>query len=335
MEYKRKKSNQLLIILAIALVFVFGLSIFIGRYPAPYWMPPALLAQESLAQKLVLSLRLPRLIMALLLGMSLAACGEVLQMLFRNPIVEPGFLGVSQGAAFGAALAILYTGGSQINVEISAALFALLGLGSSFFIARVLKFGGWVLRLVLSGIVVSALMSSGLGILKYLADPLTELQEITFWMLGGLWSTIWKDVLYVLPIVLVALVITYLMRWRLNVLSLSDATAFSLGASTGRERILLLVSSVVAVAVITSVSGIVSWVGLIVPHLSRRIFGPNAQYSLPGSLLIGGIFSIICDDIARTLMAGEIPLGILTSFLGATIFVILMSQSSIKVGKNE
>lgn len=335
MEHQRIKSNQLLFLLAIALLIVFGLSIFVGRYPEPFWMPPALLAQEALAQKLVFSLRLPRLVMALLLGMSLSACGEVLQMLFRNPIVEPGFLGVSQGAAFGAAFAILFIGGSQLNVEISAAVFALLGLGMSFLIARVLKFGGWVLRLVLSGIVVSALMSSGLGILKYLADPLTQLQEITFWMLGGLWSTTWKSVFYVLPAVLVSLTITFLMRWRLNVLSLGDATAFSLGASAKKERILLLVSAVVATAAVTSVSGIVSWVGLIVPHLSRRIFGSNAQYSLPGSLLIGGIFTIICDVIARTLMAGEIPLGILTSFLGAAIFVALMSQDRLKVEKDE
>ena len=335
MAQKSLKPGQILVLLAVTLLFVFSISIFFGRYPAPFWMPPSLLVEEKLAQKLVFSLRLPRLVMALLLGMSLSGCGEVLQMLFRNPIVEPGFLGVSQGAAFGAAFAILFLGGSQIGVEISAAFFALLGLGASFFIARSLKFGGWVLRLVLSGIIVSAFLSSGLGILKYLADPLTQLQEITFWMLGGLWTTTWEDVAHIFPIVAITLTITFLMRWRLNVLSMSDATAFSLGASAAKERTLLLVSSVIATAAVTSVSGIVSWVGLIVPHLSRRIFGPNAQYSLPGSLLIGGIFSIICDNIARSLLAGEIPLGILTSFLGAAIFVILMSQEHLKVERDE
>lgn len=256
-------------------------------------------------------------------------------MLFRNPIVEPGFLGVSQGAAFGAAFAILFLGGFQLSVEISATIFALLGLGLSFLLARFLRFGGWVLRLVLSGIVISALMSSGLGVLKYLADPLTELQEITFWMLGGLWSTTWKDVGHILPIVTISLAITYLMRWRLNVLSLSDATAFSLGAATIAERAFLLVSSVVAVAAVTSISGIVSWVGLIVPHVSRRIFGPNAEFSLPGSLLIGGIFTILCDNIGRTLLAGEIPLGILTSFFGAAFFILLMTSQRFKIEKDE
>jgi iron complex transport system permease protein len=242
---------------------------------------------------------------------------------------------VSQGAAFGASLAILFLGGSIINVEIMAAVFALLGLGLSFMISRLIKFGGWVLRLVLSGIVVSAIMSSGLGILKYIADPLTELQEITFWLLGGLWSTTWPDVIFVLPVVVVCLTIVVLMRWRLNVLALNDATAFSLGAATSRERVFLLTCAVIAVAAVTSVSGIVNWVGLIVPHLSRRIFGSNAQYSLPGSLLIGAIFTIICDVIARTALTGEIPLGIITSFLGAVIFIVLMSREKLKVGSNE
>jgi iron complex transport system permease protein len=328
------KKNQILVLLAFLLLAVFGISIFIGRYPQPFWMPLNLLLNESLAQKLVFSLRIPRLLMAMLLGMSLAACGEVLQMLFRNPIVEPGFLGVSQGAAFGASLAILFLGGSRFSVEIFAAVFALLGLGLSFTIARLIKFGGWVLRLVLSGIVVSAIMSSGLGILKYIADPLTELQEITFWLLGGLWSTTWEDVWLIMPIVIFCLAIVFLMRWRLNVLSLNDATAFSLGASTTRERVFLLACAVIAVAAVTSVSGIVNWVGLIVPHLSRRVFGSNAQFSVPGSLLMGSIFSIICDVIARTVLAGEIPLGIITSFLGAVVFIILMSQQKLKATSN-
>lgn len=329
------KNNRLLLVLVFLLLLVFGVSIFVGRYPRPYWMPLNLLLNESLAQKLVFSLRIPRLLMAALLGMALAACGEVLQMLFQNPIVEPGFLGVSQGAAFGASLAILFLGGSLISTEIMAAAFALLGLGLSFVISRLIKFGGWVLRLVLSGIVVSAIMSSGLGILKYIADPLTELQEITFWLLGGLWSTTWKDVIFILPVVALCLTIVLLMRWRLNVLSLNDATAFSLGASTGRERVFLLTCAVIAVAAVTSVSGIVNWVGLIVPHLSRRIFGSNAQYSLPGSLLIGAIFTMICDVIARTMLTGEIPLGIITSFLGAVIFIVLMSREKLKVVSNE
>ncbi len=328
MEQDRKKWLWGLIGL---FLFVLVLSLFVGRYPKPYWMPIQTLLEDDLAQRLVFNLRLPRILTAALLGATLAACGTVLQMIFRNPIVEPGFLGVSQGAAFGAAVAILWLGGSQLMVEVSATLFALLGLAFSFLFARSLRFGGWVLRLILSGIVVSALFSSGMGILKYLADPLTQLQEITFWLLGGLWSITWQELLYILPVVVPGLLIVHLMRWRLNVLSLGQDTAFSLGAETTRERFLLLVAAVSATAVVTAVSGIVGWVGLIVPQIARQIFGPNGQYAVPGSMLIGAIFGILCDDIARTLLAGEIPLGILTSFLGALIFILIMNRSRVKL----
>ncbi len=315
----------------LALLFILAASVFIGRYPAPFWMPIRLLFEDELAQRLLFSLRLPRVLIAALLGATLAVCGTVLQMIFRNPIVEPGFLGVSQGAAFGAAVAILWLGGGRFVVEISATFFALTGLAASFLLARKLKFGGWVLRLILSGIVVSALFSSGLGVLKYLADPLTQLQEITFWMMGGLWSVNWQDFLTVLPVVLIGLIIVFMMRWRLNVLSLGEDTSFSLGADTIRERVIILVAAVTATAVLTALAGIVGWVGLIVPQLARRIFGPNGQYSVPGSMLIGAIFTVVCDDMARTVLAGEIPLGILTSMFGAILFIFIMNRSRLNV----
>ncbi len=317
--------------LLLLFLVVFGVSIFLGRYPAPYWMPFKTLMEDQLAQRLVLNLRLPRIVTAALLGASLAVCGTVLQMIFRNPIVEPGFLGVSQGAAFGAAVGILWLGGGQLVTEFSAAFFAMSGLAVSFLLARSLRFGGWVLRLILSGIVVSALFSSGMGVLKYLADPLTQLQEITFWLLGGLWSVTWEDVFYVLPVVIPGLLVVYLMRWRLNVLSLEQDTAFSLGADTKKERFILLIAAVSATAVLTAVSGIVGWVGLIVPQIARQIFGPNGQFTVPASMLLGAVFGILCDDLARTLLAGEIPLGILTSFLGALIFVVVMNRTKVKI----
>ncbi len=319
--------KQQLLFLALMLLFVLGLSIFIGRYPAPYWMSPSTLWQDDMAQRLVLNLRLPRLLTAFLLGMTLAAAGAVLQMIFRNPLVEPGFLGVSQGAAFGAAFSIIYLGGSPLVIEGMAALCACLGLAFSYVLARHIHYGGWVLRLVLAGIAVSALFSSGVGILKYLADPLTQLPDIVFWTLGGLWAITWRDLLYILPVVIPGLVIAYLMRWRLNLLSLSDETAFSLGAAPGRERTLILVAVVAATAAVVSVAGVVGWVGLIVPHLARRWLGADAQKSLPASILLGGIFVMVCDDLARTLLAGEIPLGILTSLFGALFFIMIMMSS--------
>jgi iron complex transport system permease protein len=164
-----------------------------------------------------------------------------------------------------------------------------------------------------------------------MADPLTQLPEITFWMMGGLWSVTWRDLLYILPLVLPGLLIVYLMRWRLNLLSLNDETAFSLGAAPARERGLLLVAAVAATAAVTSVSGVVGWVGLIVPHLARRLGGANAQYTVPLSLVLGGIFAVICDNLARTLLPGEVPLGILTSLIGALVFIGLMLNAKLGV----
>jgi iron complex transport system permease protein len=216
-------------------------------------------------------------------------------------------------------------------VQGSAVLFAFLGLALSYFLARRVRFGGWVLRLVLAGIAVSAFFSSGVGILKYLADPLSQLPEITFWLLGGLWSVEWKDLLSILPLVLIGLYILYRMRWRLNLLSLEDEVAFSLGTTPQRERTLVLAAGVAATAAVISVSGIVGWVGLLVPHLARRIFGADGRFVIPASMLLGATFTIICDDIGRTLLAGEIPLGILTSLLGALAFMALMMARKVQV----
>jgi iron complex transport system permease protein len=226
-------------VLTIALLAALGLSLLVGRYPAPYWMSPSTLWRDPMARTLVLHLRLPRVLSACLLGMTLAASGSVLQMIFRNPLVEPGFLGVSQGAAFGAAFSIIYLGAAPFFVESLATLFACLGLALSYVLARRVRYGGWILRLILSGIAVSALFSAGVGILKYMADPLTQLPDIVFWMLGGLWGVTWSDLLYLLPAVGVGLTIVVLMRWRLNLLSLDDDTGFSLGAVPGRERTLV------------------------------------------------------------------------------------------------
>jgi iron complex transport system permease protein len=319
------------LILGLGLMIVVLLSLFVGRYPAPWWMSPSTLWKDKVARQLVFSLRLPRVLTACLLGMAVSACGTVLQMIFRNPLVEPGFLGVSQGAAFGAAFSIIYLGASPLFVEGCATLFACVGLALSYFLARRIRYGGWILRLVLSGLAVSALFSSGVGVLKYLADPLTQLPDIVFWMLGGLWGVTWADLLYILPMVAAGLTTVYLMRWRLNLLSLDDDTGFSLGAAPGRERTLLLVASVAATAVVVSVAGVVGWIGLLIPHVARRLTGADAQRALPASMLLGGTFAVVCDDLARTLLAGEIPLGILASLFGAVLFIVMMLSRNIRV----
>jgi len=329
MRFRRPK--RVLWAMAAGLAVVFLISLLIGRYPQPGIAAPWQMAGDDLAMRLIWNLRLPRLLTALLLGASLSAAGAAFQMLFTNPLVEPGFLGVSQGAAFGAALAIIALGNAAWLVQGSAVLFAFLGLALSYFLARRVRFGGWVLRLVLAGIAVSAFFSSGVGILKFLADPLSQLPEITFWLLGGLWSIEWKDLLSILPLVLIGLYILYRMRWRLNLLSLEDEVAFSLGTTPQRERTLVLAAGVAATAAVISVSGIVGWVGLLVPHLARRIFGADGRYVIPASILLGAGFTVICDDLGRTLLASEIPLGILTSLLGALAFMLLMMARKVQV----
>ena len=322
-----------LVWLAALLLAALALSLFVGRYPAPPLLAPERLLTDELAQRLVLNLRLPRVLAAVLLGMSLAGAGTVLQMILGNPLVEPGFLGVSQGAAFGAALSIVFLSNVAWLVQGSAAFFAFAGLGLSYFLAHRLRYGGWVLRLVLAGIAVSALFSAGVGMLKYVADPLRQLPEITFWLLGGLWSITWPQLRAILPVTLIALFVMIRMRWRLNLLALEDATAFSLGVAPTRERVLVLTAAVAATAAVISVAGMVGWIGLIMPHLARRLYGSDSRRALPAALLLGGLFSLLCDDAARTLLAGEIPLGILTSLLGAAAFMALMMKQPLHVSR--
>ncbi len=328
---RRSQSRRRLLSMLIVLFIVFVLSLFLGRYPQVGLITPEQLADDALAQRLILNLRLPRLIAAVLIGMSLAGAGMVMQMVFANPLVEPGFLGVSQAAAFGAALTILALGGVGWQVQISAVIFGLVGLFLSYLLARRVRYGGWVLRLLLAGIAVSALFASVVGLIKYLADPLRQLPDITFWMLGGLWSVTWREVFSVLPLISVGLLVLWLMRWRLNLLALDDEVVFSLGVAANRERLLVLLTAVAVTAASISISGLIGWVGLLVPQLARRLSGADARDGLPTSFLLGGIFMIVCDNLARTVNAGEIPVGVLTSLLGALGFLFLMTRRTLKV----
>ncbi|MFP4206891.1 MAG: FecCD family ABC transporter permease [Spirochaetaceae bacterium] len=329
-QVKTRSRRSSLGLLSALVLIVLAVSLLIGRYPAPGLSTPAALLATETSRGIFFHLRLPRVLTAALLGASLAASGCTFQMLFRNPLVEPGFLGVTQGAAFGAALAILLLPGIAGAVQVSAVLFATAGLFLSYGVARRLRFGGWVIRMVISGIAVSALFASGLGILKYLADPLSQLQEMTFWMLGGLSGTTWGTTVMVLPLAAPALVILVTLRWRLSILSLDDLTAHSIGTSPARERLLLLVAASAATAGVTAAAGIVGWVGLLVPHVARRYFGVEGNRALPASLLLGAVMVLVCDTIARSLMVYEIPLGILTSLLGASLFLSLLSSGQVR-----
>lgn len=308
-------------VFALLLLILISVSVLWGRYPRPGLTRLSVILNDELARSLIWNLRVPRVIMALLLGASLAAAGTVLQTVLGNPLVEPGLLGVSQGAAFGAALAILLKGGW--SVPLSAAVFGLSGLAFSWFLARRIHYGGSILRLVLAGVVVSALFSSGLGILKYLADPRSELPDMTFWLMGGLSAADWASVGRTAPPVLLTLSGLVLGRWRIELLALDDRSAFTLGSHPGRERMLMVVLAVIAVAAVTAVAGIVSWTGLLIPHTARKI--SKGRSSLLLSMVLGAVFTLICDDAARALFSGEIPLGLLTAVSGALLFALLMT----------
>ena len=327
-----RRSDPRIPLLSLLLLLTAAASLLLGRYPAPGLISIGGLLRDPLAGRLVLMLRLPRILAGILLGASLAAAGTVFQMIFANPLVEPGFLGVSQGAAFGAALCIVAFSASPAVVQAVALVFALAGLALSWLLARAFRFGGWILRLVLAGIAVSALFAAGIGALKLAADPVRQLPEITFWLLGGLWSVTWRSLLFLLPPVGAGLAVVALLRWKLNVLSLDDRVAHSLGTAPERERLLLLLAATMATAAVVSVSGLVGWIGLMVPHAARRLVGTDARRALPAGMLMGALSILVCDDIARTVLPAEIPLGILTSLVGAVVFILLMGTAGKRRG---
>lgn len=307
------------------------LSLLIGRYPFPGIAAPRVLFEGELASRLIWQLRAPRILAAILVGAGLGVSGLVLQMLFGNPLVEPGLVGVSQGAALGASLLLLLAAPPLWVVQLGAAAGGGLGLSTSLFVARRFRFGGSILRLVLAGIAVSALFSAGVGLVKFAADPLSQLPAITFWLLGGLSAVNWSRLVQILPVVVPALIVLLLRRWRLNLLSLDDRASFSLGAAPSRERVLLLTAATALTAALISLSGIVGWVGLLTPHAARRLVGADARRALPVAALLGSTFVVASDTLARTLILGEIPLGVVTSLIGAAGFIRLLSRNQIRV----
>ncbi len=309
---------------------VAGISLLAGRYPEPGFLTLSDLREDALALQILVNLRLPRIISAILVGMVLSVAGLIFQQTFSNPLVEPGFLGITPGAAFGAAISIIVFSSNVFAIQLGSILFAFVGLGLSLMISTRVYARNDRMSLIFSGIIVSALFSSGLGVLKYLADPYSQLPEITFWLLGGLWSITWQKLLPVLVPILISLVVLYRFRWRLNLLGLDDQVAHSLGFDVKKEKRIYLFLAVVGTALITSFAGIISWVGLIIPTISRILFGGNLKQSLPGTILIGALFVLICDSIGRIFFTGEIPLGILTSLLGCIIFLLIATQNKLK-----
>ncbi len=275
-------------------------------------------------ETVVMQIRLPRIIMACLVGCCLAAAGSTYQGIFQNPMASPDILGASSGAAFGAALAILLGGHSQA-ITGSAFFFSILTVALVYLLAARAP-GKRVLNLVLAGIMVSSLFTSATSYIKLVADPTNQLPEITYWLMGSLSATKTADVAYVIFPMALGLVPLFLLRWRINLLTLGDEEAKTMGIHTNRLRLILALCATLVTAASISVSGMIGWVGLVVPHLGRRPVGNDYRALMPASMLFGAVFLLAVDNVSRNLLATEIPIGILTAFIGAPFFLYLMMR---------
>ena len=276
---------------------------------------------SDVLHSLILRVRLPRALAALLVGANLAAAGAVLQGLFRNPLVDARILGVSSGAAFGASLAILLSG-SALAVQTGAFAFALLAMACVLAIGWRMGAAPLVLRLV--GIAVSALFDSLLGLVKVVADPLSKLPSITYWLLGGLSGASWSTLAPLAALSVLGLGFLVLVRWRLNLLTLGDDEAASLGVRVRPLRAAMVVAASVLIAASVSQAGMIGWIGLVVPHVARAWVGPDHARLLPASAALGAAILLALDTVARTALPSEIPLGILTGLLGVPAFLFLL-----------
>lgn len=311
------------------LVFLFSFPL--GRYSIPLGQLLNIMAAKvlpitptwpSTMETVVFHVRLPRMLAAMLVGAALATAGAAYQGMFKNPLVSPDILGASAGASFGAALAIHLSMGIA-GVQISSFLFGLLAVGLTWMLSSRIR-QNQTLILVLAGILIGTLFSSGTALLKYMADPYDKLPAITFWLMGSLAAIAPRDVWTALAPVLIGTVPLYLLRWRLNVLSLDEEEACSLGLDTERLRLIVIFCSTLATAASVAISGVIGWVGLIIPHLARMVVGPNYRELLPAAILIGSAYLMLVDDLARVLTSVEVPLGILTSIIGAPFFLYIL-----------
>lgn len=282
-------------------------------------------ATDSPAVVVLFQIRLPRVLGAILGGAALAAAGAAYQGLFRNPLVSPDILGVSAGAALGAVLGI-FLSLSVFGIQLLAFGGGLLTVALVYGIANLVRGHEPVLILVLAGIVLGALTGACISLLKILADPYDQLPAITYWLLGSLAAVTPADVRAILPAVGLGLLPLYLLRWRLNLLSLSEEEARALGLNTTQLRLVVVGAATLMTAAVVSIGGIIGWVGLIVPHIARLLVGPNFIGLLPTSMLLGAIYLLLVDTLARSLTTTEVPLGILTALLGAPFFLWLLAS---------
>ncbi|NLV50047.1 MAG: iron ABC transporter permease [Clostridiales bacterium] len=330
----RKLSNgacaALLLCLLLAAVLI---SFVLGRYPVtPVQLAGILLSRifeitptwTETMEMVVFNIRLPRILMACMVGCALSAAGASYQGVFQNPMAAPDILGATSGAAFGAALAILLRQ-SSAAIMVSAFIFSMMTVLLVIFVAGRAR-GKRVLGLILSGIMISSLFSSATSFLKLVADPSDQLPAITYWLMGSLSGTKNKDLLFAFIVMVIGLIPLILLRWRMNVLTLGDDEARTMGVNAGRVRFIVIISATLITAAATSVSGMIGWVGLVIPHLTRRLTGNDFRRLLPASMAAGAVFLLAVDNVSRCLLAVEIPIGILTAFIGAPFFIYLITR---------
>lgn len=332
-KHVNRKMKYIMAVLIIMPVIAFLISFTVGRYAIS--IPDILnvffskifglkATWSDTVETVIFKVRNPRILAAMIVGGALSMSGATYQGLFKNPMVSPDILGASAGAGFGAAIGILMSLGI-VGIQVSSFLFGLGAVALTFLISTIIGRGNnTVLILVLTGMVVSTLFSSFISMTKYLADPYSKLPAITFWLMGGLSTISMKDVKIIIIPILIGAVPLVLLRWKLNVLSFGEEEAKALGIDTSRLRLIFIICSTLLTAASVSICGMVGWIGLIIPHLARMIVGPNYKVLLPASLLIGSTFLLLVDDVARSVFPLEIPLGILTSLIGAPFFIYLL-----------
>ena len=327
-------TKRKIIVLIFLPVLVFYVSLFLGRYTiSPLDVVRILLSKifpveptwPKTMEVVVCTVRLPRVLLAMVVGAGLSISGASFQGMFRNPLVSPDILGVSAAAGFGAAMAILLSLDSTM-IRIFALVFGLAGVAMTYSVSRVYKTTP-VLMLVLSGVVVAAFFSALIGATKYVADPYEKLPAITFWLMGSLNLSSINNLLSTVPVIALGSVGLLLVSWKINILSMGDEEARSLGVNTEVLKGVIIVCATMITASAVCVTGLIGWVGLIIPHIARMFVGPDHRRLLPASLSIGACYLLAIDDLARTATSAEIPLGILTAGIGAPFFAYLIRKT--------
>lgn len=317
-----------------AFIFIFALiiSFAIGRYSiSPISLLKALFGFTITAQEktIIFNLRLPRIIIAAFLGAGLSLSGLVYQGIFQNPMVSPDLLGSTSGAGFGAALAILL-GLSYLEITLVSFLFGILAVSFVLLISSRVR-GNPNLTLVLSGMMVSSVFSALISFIKLIADPEEALPQITYFLMGSLSSVRKEDILPVVILIVIAIVPIVILRWSLNIMTQGEEEAKALGVNTKAVRLASIISATIVTATATSLCGMISYVGLVIPHLVRMITGCDYRKTVPASILLGASFLLLVDTISRSIATVELPIGILTSLIGAPFFLYLIIREAKKL----